>query len=96
MCDACESAENGVSFVGGPKRERRRRGPTETVYLPGDRLPTMLANAMYRDARLNWEESRAKWLATDCAMDRYLKAKYGSEWICTIKRPCRHCRLINN
>lgn len=99
MCEACANSpmgiENGTAFVGGVKREPKT-GWTETVYLPGDRLPTMLANAIYRDAKLNWQEARAKWLATDCAMDRHYKAKYGSKWICTFKSPCRHCRQINN
>lgn len=95
MCHLCND-EDGVSFVGGVKREKRRRGPTETLYLPGDRIPTMIARAMYRDAKLNSQERQAKWLATDCATDRHAKEQYGGKWICTLKRPCRHCRWINN
>lgn len=99
MCEQCANStmgvENGTAFVGGVRRERKT-GRTETIYLPGDRLPTLLANAIYRDGRLNWEERRAKWLACDCAVDRHWKAQYGREWICTLKRPCRHCRQIND
>lgn len=86
MCIKCDLRANGY-------RDLRKRGPMETVYLPGDREPTMLAEAIYRDSRLTWMERRAAILATDCSLR---KRAYLKKWHCNPKRPCTYCREIND
>lgn len=76
----------------GHRQKPTRKYRMETVYLPGDRDATMLAELFYRDARLTWEERRAKIIASDCASRSF----YYGNWPCTFKVPCVYCREINN
>ena len=94
MCWRCLD-ENGVSFEGGIKRERRR-GPMQVVYLPGDREPTMLAEVIYRDSRLTWRERQAAILATDCMVRKHLYDNWERPWRCDREHPCPYCREIND
>lgn len=86
MCDRCE-----VQVYAGAPVRRRRRGVTQTVYLPGDREATMLADAVRRDSHLTWRERQAASLAADCSRRKYF---YSGEWKCTRESPCCYCRDI--
>lgn len=85
MCDGCEKQR----WSGAPRRIRKTR--TKTVYLPGDREATMLADAVRRDSHLTWRERQAAILASDCARRKLF---YSGPWDCTRDSPCCYCRDI--